>query len=58
MHNNQKYCEYEVKTLKCNHVTKKELSTDIDARPCNMASEGNTVLVNVKEASGMSLITL
>ena len=43
MHNNQKYCEYRVKTLKCNHVTKKELSMDIDARPSNMASEGNTI---------------
>ena len=42
MHN-QKYCEDRVKTLKYNHVTKKELSMDIDARPRNMASEGNTV---------------
>ena len=62
MHNNQKYCEYHVKTLKCNHVTKKELSMDIDTRPRYMASESNTVfarslLVNVKEASGISLIT-
>ena len=31
MHNNQKYCEYRVKTLKCDHVTKKELSMDVDA---------------------------
>ena len=45
MHNNQKYCEYRVKTLncKCNHVTEKELSMDIDARPRNMASEVKTV---------------
>ena len=43
MHNNQKYCEYRVETLKCNHVLKKELSMDIDARPRNMASEANTV---------------
>ena len=43
MHNNQKYCEYRVKTLnwKCNHVTKKELSRN--ARPRNMASEGNNI---------------
>ena len=44
MHNNQKYCEYHVRTLKCNHVTKKEISMDIDARLYNMASEGNTVI--------------
>ena len=44
MHNTQKYCEYYEKTLKCNHVTKKELSMDIDARLHNMASEGNTVI--------------
>ena len=43
MHNNQKYCEYGVKTLKCNHVTKKELSMDIDVRPQNKDSEGDTV---------------
>ena len=43
MHNNQKYCEYRVKTLKCNYVTKKELSMNIDARPHNMASKSNTV---------------
>ena len=43
MHNNQKYCEYRVKTLKCNHVTKQELSMDIDAGAGNMAAEGNTV---------------
>ena len=43
MHNNQKYCQHRVKTLKCNHVTKKELSMTMDARPSNMASEGNTV---------------
>ena len=43
MHNNQKYYEYRVKTLKCNYLTKKELSMDIDARPRNMPSEGNTV---------------
>ena len=43
MHNNQKYFEYRVKTLKCSHVTKKELSMDIDVRPSNMVSEGNTV---------------
>ena len=42
MHNNQKYFEYRVKTLKCNHVTKKELSMDIDVRPRNMVSEDNT----------------
>ena len=49
MHNNQKYCEYRVKTLnwKCNHVTKKELSMDIDARPRNMASEGNNIFQEV-----------
>ena len=48
---------------KCNHETKKELSMDIEARPCNMASEGNSVFprslsVNVKEASGIFLTTL
>ena len=45
MHNNQKYCEYRVKTLnwKCNHVTKKELSIDINARPRNIASEANNI---------------
>ena len=45
MHNNQKYCEYRVETLnwKCNHVTKKELSMDINARPCNIASEANNI---------------
>ena len=48
---------------KCNHVTKKELSMDIDARPWNMTSEGNNIFprslsVNVKEASGIFLITL
>ena len=43
MHNNQKYCEYRVKTLKCNHVMKKKISMDKDVRPRNMASEGNTV---------------
>ena len=42
MHNNQEYCEYRVKILKCNHVTKKELSMDINVRPRNMASKGNT----------------
>ena len=44
MHNNQKYCEYHVRTLKYNHVTKKELSMYIDARLYNVASEGNTVI--------------
>ena len=45
MLNNQKYCKYRVKTLnwKCNHVTKKEISMDIDARPRNMASEDNNI---------------
>ena len=42
MHNNQKYCEYRVKILKFNQLTKKELSMDINVRPRNMASEGNT----------------
>ena len=42
MHNNQKYFEYRVKTLKCNHVTKKELSMVINVRPRNMVSEDNT----------------
>ena len=45
---------------KCNHVTKKKLSMDIDVRPCNMESEGNNIFprilsVNVKEASGITL---
>ena len=42
MQNNQKYYEYRVKisNWKCNRVTNKELSMDIDARPCNVASEG------------------
>ena len=45
MHSNQKYCEYRVKTLKwkCNHVTKKELSMDINARPPNIASEADNI---------------
>ena len=45
MHNNQKFCEYRVKTLnwKCYHVTQKELSMDKDAAPRNMASRGNTI---------------
>ena len=48
---------------KCNHETKEELSTDIDAGPCNMASEGNNIFprrlsVNVKEASGILRTTL
>ena len=48
---------------KCNHVMKKELSIDIDAKPCKMGTEGNNIfprslLVNVKEASGIFLITL
>ena len=48
---------------KCNHVTKKQQSIDIDARPCNMAWEGNNIFprslsVNVKEVSGIFLITL
>ena len=65
MHNNQKYCEYRVKIVnwKCNHVTKKELSMNIDARPCNIVSEGNKIFpeslsVYVKEAPGIFLITL
>ena len=42
---------------------KKELSINIDARPCDMAPGGNnifprTISVNVKEASGTFLITL
>ena len=28
---------------KCNHETKEELSMDIDARPCNIASKGNNI---------------
>ena len=47
MHNNQKYCEYRVKTLKCNHVTEKKLSVDIDVRPRNMVLVGNTVFQEV-----------
>ena len=43
MHNNEKYCEYHLKILKYSHVTE-ELSMDIDPRPRNMASEGNTVI--------------
>ena len=48
---------------KCNHVTKKGLSMDIDTRTCNMISEGNNIFprslsVNLKEASGIFLITL
>ena len=48
---------------KCNHETKEELSMDIDARPCNMASEGNNIFpgslsVNVKETSGIFRTTL
>ena len=40
-----------------------ELSVKIDARPCNIAPEGNNIFprrffVNVKEASGAFLITL
>ena len=65
MHSKQKYFEYRIKTLnwKCNHVTKKELSIGIDAKPCNMAWEGNNIFprslsVSVKEASGIFLITL
>ena len=48
---------------KCNHITKKKLSMDINAKPCNMAWEGNNIFprslsVNVKEVSGIFLITL
>ena len=44
-------------------MTKKELLMDIYVRPCNIASERNNISprslsVNVKEASGILLITL
>ena len=58
MHTNQKYCEYCVKNLKLELQSrkKKERSTNIDARQCDIAPEGNnifprTLLVNVKEVS-------
>ena len=48
-----------------NHVNayQPELSMNIDARPCNMDPDGNnsfprSLLINVKQASGIFLITL
>ena len=61
MHTNQNYYKYH--KLKLWSPEKMELSVKIDARPCNMAPEGNNIFprrffVNVKETSGIFLITL
>ena len=56
MHTNENYYEYHKLLLESHE--KKELSMKIDARPCNIAPEGNNIFprrffVNVKEASGI-----